>query len=518
MNRLSAAPIVLALLAASACAARPERPGLEPARDVPVLAVEEGGDAREGAEPAPVAPTRRGRCDADADTARFTLAHLNDLQARYSDLVAGRSRYAYVAGYLRELKAQVPETLVLDAGDDYEKGSLAELRTMGEATRQMIQALPIDVRTIGNHDFAYGHATVLRDVARSQHPVLGTNLATALPADDPFAKFARVDVGCVRVGVVGLVTQNYGSDDEQIPDAFDGVFRQDARYARVLADAVRAHRGEVDVLIALDHLGYFQDVELARSVAGIDVYVGGHSEDAVTRPQPIQRPDGGRAYVLQAGHYAEVVGRGDFVWDRRTRSLTLERHELVRVDAALPYSVEVAELARKVERDAVEDLHRPVGFARAEILRGRPMTDLVWRAVQERWGADALVVGLDQAWTGLPAGPVTLQRLYDAVPVQRQPAGTSGFSSLEIVEVDAAELGRLASALRAGPRFVGYFPERLQSTRTYRLAIEKRAVEHPELAFMGGERAPRRGRYAGELIDVLEAYARARTAKKLALD
>ena len=34
-------------------------------------------------------------------------------------------------------------------------------RLLGEATRQLVQALPIDVRTIGNHDFAYGEVAVL---------------------------------------------------------------------------------------------------------------------------------------------------------------------------------------------------------------------------------------------------------------------------------------------------------------------------------------------------------------------
>ena len=65
---------------------------------------------------------------------------------------------------------------MLDAGDDYEKGAVAELRSGGETTRRMVQALPIDVRTIGNHDFAYGEEAVLRDVSLSAHPVLAANV------------------------------------------------------------------------------------------------------------------------------------------------------------------------------------------------------------------------------------------------------------------------------------------------------------------------------------------------------
>src|SRR5215472_4324908 len=137
----------------------------------------------------------RRKCDRAGPPYRFVLAHVNDMQARYSDLVAGKSRWAYVAGYLRQLKAEGP-TLVLDGGDDYEKGSLAELRSMGETTRQMVQALPIDVRTIGNHDFAYGEAAVVRDILYSAHPVLSANVSRGAERG-PFAPYARFDVGCV---------------------------------------------------------------------------------------------------------------------------------------------------------------------------------------------------------------------------------------------------------------------------------------------------------------------------------
>lgn len=502
-----------ATIAVGACAARPEPPRLEPSFDRPVSPV--SATIAKG-ESAPV-ETRGvraiGRCDHDGDKVRFTVAHLNDLQARYSDRIAGKSRYAYIAGYLRALREEVPETLVLDAGDDYEKGALAELRSMGESTRRMTHALPIDVRTLGNHDFSYGAESVLRDVLTSPHPVLATNVGGA---DAPFERFVRVDVGCVKVGVVGLVTQNYGSDDEQIPDAFDGAFAHDDRYVRVLEREVRLHRGEVDVMIAVNHVGYLQDVALAGAVPGVDLYVGGHSEDLLKNPRPFGRKDGGRAYVLQAGHYGEWVGRADFVWNRRERMLTLDKHELVAVDASLPAADDVAELARQVERDAVADAHVPVAFVREGIEQGPAMVELVRRAVEDRWGADALVLGADQFWAPLRPGPVTLQQLYDAVLVQRQPAGTSGFSSLYLVELDGARLEELRAKLTS-PRYPSMFPKVIVPSRTYRLAIEKRAMEHPAVAFAGGYRPPT-GRYAGELIDVLESYARARAAKRLPLD
>jgi 2',3'-cyclic-nucleotide 2'-phosphodiesterase (5'-nucleotidase family) len=444
------------------------------------------------------------------------------MQARYTSRIEGRSRWAYVAGYLRRLKEEVPETLVMDAGDDYEKGSIADLWSMGEATRLMIQALPIDVRTIGNHDFAYGQDAVLRDVSLSAHPVLAANVSYA-DGRSPFLPFARFDVGCVKVGVVGLVTQNYGADDQPTKEPFAGVFVQSTAYEAVIDRVVTAHRGEVDVMIALDHLGLFDDARVASRVAGLDLVVGGHSEDLLKMPLSVTRADGSRTWLVQAGHYAEAIGRLDLTYRPAEKHLTIDRAKVVEVDATLPVDDAVAELAARVEAEFAPEALSPIAFAKAET-RARAMPELLFRAAKEMWGVDAMLVGRDLFWDGLPPGSISLQRLYDAVLVQREPAGTSGFSSLFVVEISAAQLHALARGVSPAGRFALFVPESSASPRTVRLAIEKRAWTYPDRFLPAGAASTLRSgdaryaRYAGEMIDVLAAYARDRTRRGLPID
>jgi 2',3'-cyclic-nucleotide 2'-phosphodiesterase (5'-nucleotidase family) len=475
-------------------------------------------------EEGPVKPlvAARGICDPAERThgkARITLAHLNDLQARYHERLAGKSRYAYIAGWLQKLRRDVPQTLVLDAGDDYEKGAVAELRSMGETTRQMVQALPIDVRTIGNHDFAYGEEQVLRDARLSGHPVLAANVVHArLPAaEQPFAPFARFDVGCVRVGVIGLVTQSYGADDRQTKEPYLGVFQHDDRYAHVLGREIAAHRDEVDVLVALTHLGFYEDtLTVTRAGKGVDLVVGAHTEDLLEQPLVVNHQGGGRTWVLQAGHFGETLGRADLVVDLATKSVTIERYKIVSVDASLPVDDDVARLAERLEADTLPDAQKAVGVLRAPVARGNEMAELVAHVVREQ-GADAVVLGRDLFWDGLPKGPVTLQRLYDAVLVQRQPAGTSGFSSLWAVDVTGAELARLRDRFRPGWAYIGTWPARTSPDRRYRLVLDKRALVVPKVAFAEGTRLPAAAPL-GEMIDVLERWARARTERGETID
>ena len=467
-----------------------------------------------------------GRCDPAqkaAGKARFTLAHFNDLQARYSERLEGKSRYAYLAGYLEKLQRDVPETIVLDAGDDYEKGSVAELRSGGETTRRMIQALPIDVRTLGNHDFAYGEDAVLRDVSLSAHPVLAANVTVARLGDNeqPLGRFVRVDVGCVRVGVIGLVTQNYDADDRPTKKPFDTVFEQSTSYAKVLEREVKEHRGDVDVLVALTHLGRWEDAALAISPAakGLDLVVGAHTEDLLERPLPAMRADGSRTWIMQAGHYGRTLGRADLVVDLDKGRVSFERYEIVKVDASLPVAADVAELADRLESEAAPDARVPFATARREVSSGREMIELVGRAAAAEWGADALLLGRDVFWSGLPKGPITLQRMYDAVLVQRQPSGTNGFTSLFLVDVTGAELAALRARMQS-PLHDMLVPAKIDPKRTYKLAIEKRALTYPKVVFGSDPKLPlvADAKLGGELIDVLEAYGRSRAASGESLD
>lgn len=474
------------------------------------------------AEPAPVEPLVAngtkvlGRCEGRGKTGSFAIAHFNDLQARYDEKVAGKNRYGLIAGYLRAMKEEEPASLVLDAGDDYEKGALAELRSMGESTRRMVQALPIDVRTIGNHDFAYGERAVVRDVTLSRHPVLAANV-TYEKNPKLFSPYARFDVGCVKVGVVGLVTGSYGADDRPSDAPFDGVFVQDDAYEKTLARLVAEHRGEVDVMIALTHLGIGVDMQLAARVPGVDIVIGGHSEDLVKQPGWVGRPDGSRAWVLQAGHYGLTLGRGNVTVDFDTHAVGFDAYKIVDVDGSLPYASDVGALAARVELESVPDAHRAIAVLGSDVPQGKGMADLVWRAVADRWGADAMILGRDLFWDKLHAGPVTLQHLYDTVLVQREPSGTSGFSSLYVAEMRGDELARLHDALLQGPLYGYYGPSSFDAARVYRVVLEKRALEAPKVAFAGKPEMPH-ARFGGELIDVLETYARARTQKGLTLD
>jgi 2',3'-cyclic-nucleotide 2'-phosphodiesterase (5'-nucleotidase family) len=67
-------------------------------------------------------------------------------------------------------------------------------------------------------------------------------------------------------------------------------------------------RGEADIIIALTHIGIKPDRELAESVPGIDMILGGHTH--VLAEEQV-----GRTWILHHGFYARHVGRVDIDFD-----------------------------------------------------------------------------------------------------------------------------------------------------------------------------------------------------------
>lgn len=87
----------------------------------------------------------------------------------------------------------------------------------------------------------------------------------------------------------------------------------------------------VNKIIALTHIGYEKDIELARAVNGIDVIVGGHSHTLLGDVSSIGlRADGayptvvkngaGDTYIVQSWEWAKAVGVLDVEFDDAGRA------------------------------------------------------------------------------------------------------------------------------------------------------------------------------------------------------
>ncbi|HEY5553189.1 MAG TPA: metallophosphoesterase, partial [Opitutaceae bacterium] len=76
-----------------------------------------------------------------AETASLLILHTNDIHDHVRAGDGGLGGLPYVAGYIRQVRSERDDVLVLDAGDVAEKGDLVAHRTHSKMTYELLRRI-----------------------------------------------------------------------------------------------------------------------------------------------------------------------------------------------------------------------------------------------------------------------------------------------------------------------------------------------------------------------------------------
>ena len=407
-----------------------------------------------------------GRSRAAARLKTISFVHFNDFHAHYQPHDyhgQSLSPLSLLRGYCDQVKAENPNTLFCSAGDEMEKGSLADLLSHGAATIEIYKELGLDLRALGNHDFAHGLETLKRFVTEPGGVVLCANQSIA-------KDYHQLEIDGVRIGVFSMVVRPYDERDEQ----YDGPYFKgvDCRYdfIELARQVIRKHRDKVDLLFMLSHLGLGTDEQLAVEAPGLDFIIGGHSHTLLTQPK--RSPQG--TVIVQAGSYGEYVGRLDVMVDPQSHKMAAHRYTVTRVDPGnmaptMQLESKIREICRRYEPDretSIATLAKPL--PKIEVAR------LAGEAAMAVLKTDAAVIDLETVWDSLGAGPRTRQDLLDCFRVEIEPPGTHGFNAIMTANVRASDWQAMRRQGNARFLFVGE-PE-ARGQETLRVALQRRTA------------------------------------------
>jgi len=457
--------------------------------------------------------------DVSAATQKISFVHVSDVHANYNPAPGGSSPVARVRGYFEQVRRENPYAIFTNAGDDYEKGSIAEEVSRGVVTREIVTAMHYDVRTIGNHDFAWGIDELLafsRDpsaiVLASNTKMTDENFGGQVARLPGWKDYSVLQVGQVKIGFFGLVSQPWNEKDEQ----YDGEFypgmpelRSDFDFVKIAREIIAKHRGEVDLLVLVSHLGIEEDTRLARETQGIDLILGGHTHTVMKEPLRVKD-----TAIVHVGARAENIGRFDLEYDLQKRGI---RH---RAFTLIPNREGETPVAEATDREVKKILHRYRGvlydgFTHLHADQSKKdMALLAARAAVETLEVDAAFVGVHAARKEWRRGSLTRQDVFDAFSVEREPAGTTGFTSLYRLKITGAELARVKAAL---PEAAYWGPVAPAPEALYTIALQKAPALHQREYFGRGIglTAPVP---ATELWEVLVRFGSGRNADRLAFD
>jgi len=222
----------------------------------------------------------------------LTILHTNDLHGKLSDRAAER---------IAREKSSAENCLLLDAGDAVLSGNIY-YRPGGEPVLARMSDLGYDAMAMGNREFHFLGPGLKTKVKLARFPILCANLRSEIEIGPSVVPSISMEVGGMKVGIFGLTVPMITKRmmvSKLSPFWFEDPIEVGVKIAAEL-------KREVDLLIALTHIGLKLDMELAGSAPGIDIIVGGHTHAVTDEPEVV-----GDTAIVQSGAWGRYLGRVD---------------------------------------------------------------------------------------------------------------------------------------------------------------------------------------------------------------
>jgi 5'-nucleotidase / UDP-sugar diphosphatase len=372
----------------------------------------------------------------------LTLAHTNDTHAHLEPMeltLSGKKvRVGGVAqrvAFFDRLRAQRRNVLILDAGDVFQ-GTLYFNQYRGLADRYFMHRMLYRVMTLGNHEFNLGPGHLAEFLKGAKFKVVSANVDISREPrlQGLLAPYAVLQVGGEKVGLVGLTTP----DTREISNPGPTVAFLDPYESAQKAIYELLAKG-VNKIVVLSHLGYGEDLKLARRLVGAQVIVGGHSHTllgsfphpelrpAGPYPTVVKNPEGKDVLVVQAWEWGKVVGLLEVTFAPTGELLAYKGEALLMTpevapedffakEALLAYAQPVMALMGQVIAEAKVDLvgERAIVRKRESNLGNLIADGMVWKT--RNAGVQIALQNGGGIRASIPKGPITVGKVYEVLP------------------------------------------------------------------------------------------------------
>ncbi|MFC3860102.1 bifunctional metallophosphatase/5'-nucleotidase [Deinococcus antarcticus] len=383
----------------------------------------------------------------------MTVLHTDDLHGHLDPVKVGENTYG---GYsrqttlIKQYAASDTNPVVLSGGDTFQ-GTLFYNVYQGLADVLFMNFQGYQAMAVGNHEFDNGPAALAKFAQKAKFPLLASNLdVSAEPLLKDLVKpYAVLNVGGEKIGVIGAVTPDLPLISSPGPNVKMIELMTGIRNS---ADALKAQG--INKVVLVSHLGYTVEQQVAATVPGIDLIVGGHSHTLLGTfdnkdfpksegpyPTIVNNPDGNKTLLVAAWEWGKVLGRIKVTFDEAGAVTAWEGNPI-------PVTKDIAE--DDTSRRMIETLSVPIASLRRqvigntgtglnggrEIVRQRESTmanvlaDAALSAGKQA-GAELAFVNGGGVRASIDKGPITFE---EAITVQ--PFG----NSLSIVDLTGAQI------------------------------------------------------------------------------
>ncbi len=353
---------------------------------------------------------------------KITLLQLNDSHGYFEPhmeyyWVDGEERYeeaggyARISGYFKKVRKENPKGVIaLDNGDTIH-GTFPAVNTKGKDMVPILNEMDFDAWT-AHWEFAYGPDNLMEITEKLDYPMLAINCYYEESDDLVYDPYKVIEKKGVKLGIIGIAATIV---DKTMPDFFsEGIyFTLGNEELPGYIEELKTEK-EVDIIVVLSHLGYPQELKLAREVGGIDVLLSGHTHNRIYEPVKVND-----TVVIQSGCHGSFVGRLDLGIENGEVKET--EHELVWMDDSIEKDSKVERIVNETLSPHRDMLDKVVGKTETALTRNRvmesTMDNLLLRSILNETDAE---MAFSNGWrygAPIPPGPIKIDDLWKIVPV-----------------------------------------------------------------------------------------------------
>lgn len=342
------------------------------------------------------------------ETRSLMILHTNDFHGHISE-EADHAGAARITALFKQMRSERDDVLILDAGDSV-SGTPVSTLFKGVPIFEVMSRMGYDMGLLGNHEFDYGWKQISKFTAAANFPLLNANAFD--PQGNPLGdgSYRILEINGIRIGIFGLITPE--TPYIIIPEGNQGlVFDPPEKYLQKIVDRLKP---DTDLIILLSHIGYDEDLEIARKINGIDIIIGGHSHTLVSPPVKVTTRSG-TTWVAQAHEYGTHVGQIEISVDIDADRITQFKGRLIPAKQLPTGDVAIQSLIDQWEQRVSRQVDFQIAIANKG-MKGIELKRWMEMVLKKSAAADLAYYNKGGVRDQIYPGPVTARHIWNIEP------------------------------------------------------------------------------------------------------
>lgn len=273
----------------------------------------------------------------------ITIYSTNDMHGRIDN-------FSKIKPIVDAERAANPDgVLLLSGGDKYTGNPIVDQHEpKGYPMVDLMNRVGYDFETFGNHEFDLGQQAMSDRRRQATFETLSANIFVGDDNDivEQPRPYTLIKKNGIRIAILALTEATLRDNGQWMPSAhpqkLQGVtFRNPIEVALEYRDL----RKQCDLFIALTHIGYDCDIELANAMPELDVIVGGHSHTLIDSTFVVND-----VLITQTNNWLKYLGKATVTM--RGKQVIDKHFELINLAKPLPEDEEIKALIEDYKKNS----------------------------------------------------------------------------------------------------------------------------------------------------------------------